>query len=191
MPVVELGDGLIGIDVIDNQVVAILDGDEANPFILNDYYEAEVDDFTRGEVMYRLRNLDDGLHTLSIKAWDTYNNSSTAEIQFRVASDDGLDITRVLNYPNPFVSYTEFWFHHNQPQVPLNVQVQVFTVTGKVVWTHNETITTDSFLAREITWDGRDDFGDQIGKGVYVYKLTVESPNINKKVEKIEKLVKL
>ena len=176
---------------IGHDIVAILDGDEANPIILNDYYEAEVDDFTSGEVMYRLRNLDDGLHTLSFKAWDTYNNSSTAEIQFRVASDEGLDITRVLNYPNPFVSYTEFWFHHNQPQVPLNVQVQVFTVTGKVVWTHNETITTDSFLAREITWDGRDDFGDQIGKGVYVYKLTVESPNINKKVEKIEKLVKL
>lgn len=176
---------------IGHDIVAILDGDESNPIILNDYYEAEVDDFTSGEVLYKLRNLEDGLHTLSFKAWDTFNNSSTAEITFRVANESGLDITRVLNYPNPFVSYTEFWFHHNQPQIPLNVQVQVYTVTGKVVWTHNETITTDSFLAREITWDGRDDFGNQIGKGVYVYKLTVESPNIDKKVEKIEKLVKL
>jgi hypothetical protein len=177
--------------VIGHDIVAILDGDEANPIILNEFYEAEVDNFMRGEVLYKLRNLEDGLHTLSFKAWDVYNNSSTAEIQFRVASSDGLDITRVLNYPNPFVNYTEFWFHHNQPFQPLNVQVQVFTVTGKVVWTHNETITTDSFLAREITWNGRDDFGDQIGKGVYIYKLTVESPTINKKIEKFEKLVKL
>jgi hypothetical protein len=176
---------------IGHDIVAILDGDEANPIILNEFYEAEVDNFMRGEVLYKLRNLEDGLHTLSFKAWDVYNNSSTAEIQFRVASSDGLDITRVLNYPNPFVNYTEFWFHHNQPFQPLNVQVQVFTVTGKVVWTHNETITTDSFLAREITWNGRDDFGDQIGKGVYIYKLTVESPTINKKIEKFEKLVKL
>lgn len=176
---------------IGHDIVAILDGDEANPIILNEFYEAEVDDFTAGEVYYKLRDLEDGIHTLSFKAWDTYNNSSIADIQFRVASSEGLDITRVLNYPNPFVNYTEFWFHHNQPFQPLNVQVQVFTVTGKVVWTHNETITTDSFLAREITWDGRDDFGDQIGKGVYVYKLTVESPGINKKVEKFEKLVKL
>lgn len=176
---------------IGHDIVAILDGDEANPFILNEFYEAEVDDFTRGEVLYKLRDLEEGLHTLSFKAWDVYNNSSTAEIQFRVASSNELDITRVLNYPNPFVNYTEFWFHHNQPFQPLNVQVQVFTVTGKVVWTHNETITTDSFLAREITWDGRDDFGDQIGKGVYIYKLTVESPDINKKIEKFEKLVKL
>ncbi|QTY28030.1 type IX secretion system sortase PorU [Flavobacterium sp. CS20] len=176
---------------IGHDIIAYLDGDESNPMVLNEFYKADVDDFTSGEVVYKLRDLEDGSHTLSFKAWDVYNNSSTADIQFRVASSDGLDITRVLNYPNPFVNYTEFWFHHNQPFVPLNVQVQVFTVTGKVVWTHNETITTDSFLAREITWDGRDDFGDQIGKGVYVYKLTVESPNINKKVEKFEKLVKL
>jgi len=183
---------------IGHDIIAILDGDEANPIILNDYYESDVDDFTSGQVQYRLRNLEDGIHTLSFRAWDTYNNSSTADIQFRVANDEGLDISRVLNYPNPFVNYTEFWFHHNQPDATLNVQVQVFTVTGKVVWTHNDVVTpgdciagVNSFLVRKITWDGRDDFGDQIGKGVYVYKLTVESPNINKKVEKIEKLVKL
>jgi hypothetical protein len=183
---------------IGHDIIAILDGDEANPIILNDYYESDVDDFTSGQVQYRLRNLEEGIHTLSFRAWDTYNNSSTADIQFRVADSDGLDISRVLNYPNPFVNYTEFWFHHNQPDATLNVQVQVFTVTGKVVWTHNDVVTpgdciagVNSFLVRKITWDGRDDFGDQIGKGVYVYKLTVESPNINKKVEKIEKLVKL
>jgi flagellar hook assembly protein FlgD len=65
----------------------------------------------------------------------------------------------------------------------------VFTVTGKVVWTKNQTITTDGFLSREIVWDGRDDFGDRIGKGVYVYKITVKSPLTNKQVEKFEKLV--
>ena len=41
----------------------------------------------------------------------------------------------------------------------------------------------------KITWDGKDDFGDRIGKGVYVYKLTVKSTLSNKKAEKIEKLV--
>jgi flagellar hook assembly protein FlgD len=71
----------------------------------------------------------------------------------------------------------------------LDVQVQVMTVTGKVVWTRNQVITTDGFLSREITWDGRDDFGDRIGKGVYVYKLTVKSTITNSKTEKFEKLV--
>jgi hypothetical protein len=133
--------------------------------------------------------LEEGIHTLTFKAWDVYNNSSTSEIQFMVAGNEELEITNVLNYPNPFVSYTEFWFNHNRPFEPLEVQIQVFTVTGKVVWTQNQIINTDGFLSRDIVWDGKDDFGDRIGKGVYVYKITVISSLTNKRVEKFEKLV--
>jgi hypothetical protein len=72
----------------------------------------------------------------------------------------------------------------------LDVQVQVFTVTGKVVWTHNASLPpSGSFLSRQITWNGRDDFGDRIGKGVYIYKITVRSALTNQQVEKFEKLV--
>jgi hypothetical protein len=174
---------------IGHDMIAILDGDEANPFVVNEYYQAEVDDFTKGKASYRLRDLEEGLHTLTFKAWDVYNNSSTADIQFIVAGDDKLEITRVLNYPNPFVNYTEFWFNHNRPFEPLEVQVQVFTVTGKVVWTRNQIVNTDGFLSREVVWNGLDDFGDKIGKGVYVYKITVKSTLTNQRVEKYEKLV--
>ncbi|MEP2935840.1 MAG: type IX secretion system sortase PorU [Gilvibacter sp.] len=174
---------------IGHDMIAILDGDESNPIILNDYYLADVDDFTKGTTNYRLKNLEEGLHTLTLKAWDVYNNSSTADIQFVVAGDNELRLERVLNYPNPFVNYTEFWFNHNRPFEPLEVQVQVFTVTGKVVWTKNQIITTEGFLSRDIVWDGKDDFGDRIGKGVYVYKITVKSTLTNQQVEKFEKLV--
>ncbi len=174
---------------IGHDIIAILDGDESNPFVLNEYYQAEVDDYTMGITNYKLRDLENGIHTLTLKAWDVYNNSSTTDIQFVVADNESLEITRVLNYPNPFVNYTEFWFNHNRPFEPLEVQVQIFTVTGKVVWTKNQIITTDGFLSREITWDGKDDFGDLIGKGVYVYKITVKSTLTNHQVEKFEKLV--
>jgi hypothetical protein len=174
---------------IGHDILAILDEDDANPFVLNDYYKAAQDDFTRGEVYFPLRDIEPGLHTLRLRAWDTHNNSSEAEIQFLVSEDNELVITRVLNYPNPFVNYTEFWFNHNRPFEPLEVQVQVFTVSGKLVWTQNQLVNTDGFLSRDITWDGRDDFGDRIGKGVYVYKLTVRSTLTNQRAEKYEKLV--
>jgi flagellar hook assembly protein FlgD len=63
------------------------------------------------------------------------------------------------------------------------------TITGKIVKTINQTITTEGFLSRDIIWDGKDDFGDKIGKGTYIYKLTVQSTLTSKKSEKIEKLV--
>jgi len=174
---------------IGHDIVGILDGDETKPYIMNDYYEADVTGYQTGRVYFPFRNLAVGLHTITFKAWDVYNNPITAEIQFVVVGDESITLSHVLNYPNPFVNYTEFWFSHNRPFEPLEVQVQVMTITGKIVWTKNQTVTTDGFLSREITWDGKDDFGDRIGKGVYVYKLTVKSTLSNKTAEKIEKLV--
>lgn len=174
---------------IGHDIVAILDGDVSNPFILNDYYQTKLDDFTNGNLRFPLRKLTPGLHTITFKAWDVYNNPVTAEIQFVVAGDDKITLSNVLNYPNPFVNYTEFWFTHNRPYEPLEVQVQVMTITGKIVWTKNQIITTEGFLSKEISWNGKDDFGDCIGKGVYVYKLTVRSTLTNMKSEKFEKLV--
>ncbi|MBR9844735.1 MAG: type IX secretion system sortase PorU [Algicola sp.] len=178
---------------IGHDIVAIIDGDETNPFVLNDYYQADIDDYQNGKVSYPFRDLKPGLHTLSLKAWDVYNNSSTAEIQFVVYDkDQELVIDNVLNYPNPFIDYTEFWFNHNSPDV-LDVSVQIFTVSGKLVRTLNGQTNggskVTSSLSKDIVWDGRDDFGDKIGKGVYIYKLKVRSNRLNKQVEKIEKLV--
>ena len=174
---------------IGHDIVAILDGDETNPYKLNDYYETELDNYKNGKLKYPFRNLAKGLHTILFKAWDVYNNFVTAEIQFIVVGDESIVINNVLNYPNPFVNYTQFWFSHNRPYEPLEVQVQVLTITGKVVWTKNQTVATEGFLSRDITWDGKDDFGDRIGKGVYIYKLTVKSVLTNSQTHKFEKLV--
>jgi len=178
---------------IGHDITAILDGDETNPFVLNDYYEASLDDFTNGTVTFAFRDLEAGIHTLTLKAWDVYNNSSTSEIQFEVFNNnEELVIDNVLNYPNPFVDYTEFWFNHNSSDV-LDISVQIFTVSGKLVKTLNGQTNTSgkssSTLSRDIVWNGLDDFGDKIGKGVYIYKLKVKSQRLNKQIEKIEKLV--
>jgi hypothetical protein len=174
---------------IGHDIVAILDGDESNPIKLNDYYETELDNYKSGKLKFPFRNLATGLHTITLKAWDVYNNLVTADIQFLVVSDASMTISNVLNYPNPFVNYTQFWFTHNKPEETLEVQVQVMTITGKLVWTKNQTITSAETICREITWDGKDDFGDRIGKGVYIYKLTVKSVLSNSTAEKYEKLV--
>lgn len=189
LAILEDENGLNTASGIGHDMIAILDGDESNPYLVTDYYETDLDNYKKGRLKFPFRNLEKGLHTITFKAWDVYNNPVSAEIQFLVVGDETITLKNVLNYPNPFVNYTQFWFTHNRPFEPLEVQVQVMTVTGKVVWTKNQLINTEGFLSREITWDGKDDFGDKIGKGVYVYKLTVKSTLTNKKTEKFEKLV--
>ncbi len=138
-----------------------------------------------------LRDLEPGLHTINFKAWDVFNNSSSGEIQFLVNDqNDNLVISNVLNYPNPFVNYTEFWFNHNSSDV-LDVLIQIFTVSGKLVKTISQqtNLSGSSSLSRDLIWDGRDEYGDRLAKGVYVYKLKVRSLQTNKKTQKIQKLV--
>ena len=124
-----------------------------------------------------------------------YNNASTQEIQFIVFDeDDSLELTNVLNYPNPFINYTEFWFNHNSSDV-LDVSIQIFTISGKLIKTiygqTNAGSKANSSTSRDLTWNGTDDFGSKIGKGVYVYRLKVRSKTTGMQAEKIEKLVKL
>jgi len=175
---------------VGHDLVATLDGDETNVYKLNDYYSAAVDDYQRGTLSYPFRDLAPGLHTLSLKAWDVYNNSSVQDIQFMVFDkDESLELRNVLNFPNPFVNYTEFWFSHNSSEV-LDVSIQIFTISGKLIKTINrQTSGLNSSVTRDITWDGTDDFGSKIGKGVYVYKLNVRSTSSGMSAEKIEKLV--
>ena len=42
---------------IGHDIMAILDGDETNPYVLNDYYQANVDDYTSGTVSFPFRDL--------------------------------------------------------------------------------------------------------------------------------------
>ena len=177
------------LSAIGHDIVAILDGDESNPIQLNDYYQTDLDTYQKGRVSYPLRNLSTGPHTIGLKAWDTYNNVSEASLSFTVVDDAGLHLTHVLNYPNPFVGHTAFWFQHNKPNEPLEVLVQVFTVSGKLVRTLRETVQTTGNLSRSVVWNGLDDFGAKVGKGVYVYKLTVRALYSRLKAEKTEKLV--
>jgi len=173
---------------IDHDIVATLDNDNRQYFTLNDFYEADLNSYQQGTIHFQLPTLTAGNHSLKIKAWDVLDNSSEYILEFNVSRDEELVLNHVLNYPNPFTTKTQFWFEHNKPNQNLQVKVQIFTLTGKVVKTIKQTINDAGNRSTEVDWDGRDEFGDKLGRGVYLYRLTVISID-GKKKEKLEKLV--
>lgn len=175
---------------IGHDIVAVLDENTSQALILNDYYESEINSYQRGTIRYPLKDLQEGKHTLRLKAFDVYNNSGEAGTEFIVAKSAELALEHVLNYPNPFTTSTAFYFEHNQPGQNLDISIQIFTVAGKLVKSIDSYVYADTFRAGPIYWDGMDDFGDKIGKGVYVYKLKVIAPT-GQTVNKYEKLVVL
>ena len=173
---------------IGHDITAILDDNTNSTINLNDFYEADLDSYKGGRVVYPFSNLSEGTHNLRLKIWDVYNNSSEAYTEFVVAESAQLALEHVLNYPNPFTTRTSFMFEHNQPCNSLDVQVQVFTVSGKLVKTINETVLSHGFRNEPIEWNGLDDYGQKIGKGVYMYNIKITTPD-GQKAEKIERLV--
>ena len=188
--VLELEDehGINTIGGIGHDITAYIDDRQTDMYVLNDFYETEPNTYKRGKLRYRLYDLEPGWHTLTVKAWDVYNNSATTTLSFQVVNNNEIVLEKVLNYPNPFTDYTEFWFNHNHSYENLEVNIRVFSISGKLVWQHQQSIITDGFLSREITWDGRDNFGNKLAKGVYVYEISLKAPN-GKTAKKIEKLV--
>ncbi len=173
---------------IGHDLIAILDNQTEKQIILNDYYQANQDSFNSGTVKYPLEGLSVGNHTLKIRAWDISNNVSEKTIEFQVVSNEKLSIDHVLNYPNPFTTKTTFFFEHNQVGETFDVMVQIFTISGKLIRTIHSTQLLNGNRSEGIDWNGLDDYGDKIGKGTYIYKLSVRN-SMGQSTEKFEKIV--
>jgi len=160
---------------IGHDILATIDSEDNQSHILNQYYEADIDSYNSGTISYPFQNLSDGEHTLSLKVWDIYNNSTTAYLNFIVVSNNDMFVENLMNYPNPFIDYTNFVFDHNQSGQQLDVLIQVFTSSGQMVKTIETQITSEGYRSTPITWDGNTDSGGKIGRGFYVYRLVVRN----------------
>ncbi|MBA9076485.1 type IX secretion system sortase PorU [Rufibacter quisquiliarum] len=175
---------------IGHEITAILDDQTSSPIILNDFYTADVDSYQAGKVRYTLTDLSEGMHTLQLKAWDTHNNSSTARIEFVVASSEQLALEHVLTAPNPFADQTTFHFDHNRPGQELDIQIHIFTVSGTLVKTLRTTSTGNAHFS-DLTWDGKGDHDGYLPKGVYIYRVNVRSRLDGSSTTQSKKLVLL
>lgn len=173
---------------IGHDLTAIIDDNTAESINLNDYYAADLDSYQSGAIRYQLPKLSEGQHVISLKVWDVNNNSSLTKVNFVVRPNENAVISKLYNYPNPFTTNTQFMFEHNQSCDNMDVQVQIYSVSGRLVKSINEKIPTIGFRTDGISWDGKDDYGDQLARGVYIYRLSLKT-NTGEVAQKTEKLV--
>lgn len=157
---------------IGHDITAVLDNDYSNVMVLNDYYQADMDDYTRGTVRFPLRNLAVGEHSLKVKVWDVANNSAETEIKFVVTGD--FFISEVGNYPNPVSQYTYFHFSHNQPDGVFRTMLEIFDRNGSLIDRLQTTVSSSGKNSTPLRWD-MDDRGIRIRNGLYLYRITIRS----------------
>ncbi len=172
----------IKIELSDPSLIPIIDTSSINIFLNNNYinYSGNEDNLS---VNYSTSNpkvtvnytptLEDGEYTIRVFGKDASGNisdSSGLSKSFNVQSDAKL--LNVYNYPNPFS--TETYFTFKLTQIPDEIKIKVFTVAGRLI---KEIILNSSQLnydLNKIYWDGRDDDGDLLGNGVYLYKVIMD-----------------
>lgn len=176
---------------VGHEITATIDTSPMRTFVLNEFYEGALNDFSKGRIEYPLESLPDGNYSLKVRAWDVHNNPAEETIFFEVAESDDLVVDQVYNYPNPMNNSTAFTFEHNQQGNALDVDIRIFTLSGRPVQHLQEYITNTSSSYASIPWNGRDRDNDRLGNGTYIYvlRVTTDTPEGRTSTEKIEKLV--
>lgn len=158
-----------------HDIIATIDDNQASPYVLNAFYSTALDDFTNGTLTYPLNNLELGLHTLTLRAWDTHNNPSSKTISFTVIDSSVIQIENVFNSPNPVTNQTIFFVQHNRPRELLDVKISIFTVDGKRIWHNSQEVFPSSYLIDSLTWDATTYSGQKVNKGTYIYTIELFS----------------
>jgi hypothetical protein len=152
----------------------IIDDNVRQPYVLNNYYMADIDTYQSGTILYRLPNLSIGKHQLVIKAWDLLGNLSKDTLWFIVPAQELLKAKDLVNKPNPMVNFTQFSFDVNIQDPNLQTEFSLRNLNGQILV--NKVLPVVQNANKWVmNWDGRDQSGASIPPGFYFYTITVRS----------------
>jgi len=158
---------------IGHKLEGILNDNANTPIDFTNFFTSDLNSGGKtGQIDYTFNNLSPGDYKIKIKAWDVFNNFSSQESFFSVVSQDKLLIRNVFNYPNPFSSNTTFTFQQNLNTF-LDVKIKIYTVAGRLIRRIEKNNISDKFVT--VAWNGRDQDGDRIANGTYLYKIIVKT----------------
>jgi len=160
---------------IGHDIIGVLDNMTTSPYILNNYYTSVENDYRNGYIIYPMFGLSEGLHEITVRAWDVHNNSGEGTVRFRVVKKDKIEISHVYNYPNPtYESYTNFVIQHNISNEALDLVLDIFDAQGQNVRQIEKNIPPGGNII-EILWDCRDRNNMDLPKGVYMYRVGIKT----------------
>ena len=121
---------------IGHDLLLIVDDDPKQTYAINEYFTSENGSYQKGLVSYLMDAMTDGPHSLSFRAWDLMNNSTTKSLNFVVESGIDPSIYSVMSYPNPVQQsgVMNITVLYDQPDELLTTEVYVYNLNGQIIW---------------------------------------------------------
>ncbi|MFH1569979.1 MAG: type IX secretion system sortase PorU, partial [Gemmatimonadota bacterium] len=145
-----------------HEIVLLLDGDTRK---VTEYYHNTGGDYRTGVLEYPLPALEPGTHTVSLKAWDTHNNSARVEAEVRVAEEGDRALADLLFYPNPMDGDSGF-FTYILAAPAQQVRIRVFSLAGTLV---DELAGEHRLGYNQVAWTPP----TELSNGTYLYEVSV------------------
>jgi hypothetical protein len=176
-----------------HSIVVRVDDGEVFDGDITGYFRFNQGDYQGGRLEFPMPELPLGEHTLALKAWDNFNNSTMVTSTIDVVANDELEISGVMNYPNPIRSgdiNTAFQYCLNNDAD--KVTIRIFTEAGRKIKTI-ELLADDltNMDCNQYSWNLLDADGDRLANGVYLYQIKAERRAGDGGIEKADDVGKL
>jgi hypothetical protein len=153
---------------IGHDLLLTIDNDPKQTYVLNNYFQA-TNGYQEGSISYKMSEQSEGAHRLTFRAWDMYNNSSSASLDFQVVKGMGPEIYSVLTYPNPVTTTGILNIHviNNQPDETISTLINLYNVNGQLVYQYQQP------NADPIQWNISE---INLTAGIYIYQVNIKNP---------------
>ena len=122
--------------------------------ILNDYYKASIETYQKGAIIYPMGNIAAGNYWGELKVWDSYNNSSTISVEFKVSDQPILNLSDISIYPNPLKTGRNMNIRFTQDREgdELDITIGIFDVMGNQIINEDLYYNDSPSTIENITW---------------------------------------
>ena len=136
-------------------------------------------------VIYPYKDLEEGEHTLTLRAWDTHNNVSYATINFVVDYNQAT----LYSYPNPMTNLTQFVIEHSREGQDVDLIIDIIAPNGEVAYHMEEPIKNSQLIFEGPTWNGENDYNLKLSAGIYFCRLVLRYADGSSVLAKVHRLV--
>ena len=156
---------------IGHDLLMVIDNDSKQTYVLNSYYKGLNNSYQSGIVSYKMAEQQEGNHTLTFRAWDLCNNSTTASLNFQVVKGFQPQLYSVIAYPNPVVStgVLNISVEHDRPDDIVEYTMNLYNLNGQLIHTHTQ-------YDNHIQWNMAE---LNTPTGIYLYQVTIKTPSSN------------
>ena len=152
-----------------HDICIIIDNNEQTTYNLNSYFKPSTGGYADGTVAFSIPELEDGEHTMIIRAFNVLNQMGTKTIHFTVAHGQKPDIANIRIF-GPVYDIAKIHVYSNRRGSLINVNLWIYDVYGKLMYQQSHSGEENNDTYYEFEWNLTSTVG-VVPPGIYVARV--------------------